>query len=490
MVLLVRLVCAIALLGATGCQPEPEPAAKGPPPIVLISMDTLRADRVGTYGYNGAVTPNLDAFAAQSTVFERAFSQASQTAPSHGSIFTSTYPSRLATNGEVSALRSDHLMLAQILSLYGYQTGAFVGGADLGPSRGLALGFDTYKAPVDFGSIYHTGPLALAWLGSIDRTRPYFLFVHGYDAHAPYVKPSPYGYIRADASYEGLGQSVGRTSARLILDGYLLPSFQAVGEQYRTFVRPRSAAGRAALEKEVYPSGPPVMATDRDLAQMRDLYDGAVSYGDAMFGLLMTALQDRGVLDEAIVVLLSDHGEQLGEHGVFWHGYGLGDEETHVMLMVRMPGGAGGGRRVHDMVELVDVLPTITELVGAVTPAGIDGRSLLPAIRGEPWHGRSFVHAQTNDLSRLVSVRSEQGRLTYSGVPPDSVYLPDVIEAARIDGPGIEASDGLPADAEEAVRAEMVAWARKLAPAPDLPVEEISPALKQSLRDHGYWVSP
>jgi hypothetical protein len=202
---------------------------------------------------------------------------------------------------------------------------------------------------------------------------------------------------------------------------------------------------------------------------------------------MMADFQDLGLLDEAWIVVVSDHGEQLGEDGLFFHGMGLDDAETHVVLMVRPPGGIAGGRTVPALAELTDVLPTFAEVAGAVVPAGTSGLSLLPAVRGEPFAGHPFVHAQTSADCRTVSVRGPTGRLDYVGVPPASPYLADLVAAAALGGPGLTLADGLAVEDAEPVRAEMVRWTRGLAPAPDAAPAEVPPELEKALREHGYF---
>ena len=479
-------VAATATLALTGCTARAE-RREGPPSVVLVSLDTLRADHVGVYGYADALTPNLDAFAKEAVVFERAFSQASQTAPSHASVFTGVYPSELAGSDTDATIITDHPMLAQVLQIYGFQTGAAVAGGHLSPQRGLNLGFDSYRPSRDFGSLYHTRPMAISWLDKRDPQRPFFLFVHGYDAHPRYLKPTPYGYIHADVEYRGRGREAVFTASQRIVDHTLFPEFGVLMTEYQTALRPRSPAGRELLQKKAFHDQKPLTVSAADLQYVSQIYDGAVSYVDAMLGELMADLQDRGVLDEAYVIIMSDHGEQLGEDGVFWHGLGLDDEETHVVLMVRQPGGVGGGRRIAGMAELVDILPTVTELTGATAPAGIDGRSFASALRGEPWEGRAYVHAQSTRTSRMVSVRGESGRLTYTGLVPSSPLLADVIEVAQMNGPGLIASDGLSPPEQEALRTEMLRWIRDLQPPMAVEVPALSADLKKSLRAAGYW---
>ncbi len=471
---------------AVGCA---SPTPSGPPPIILISIDTLRADHVGAYGAAEDLTPNLDAFAREAVVFDQAYSQAVQTAPSHASVFTGRYPTEQTSTDNQTVLTADHPTLAQVLSVYGYQTAAFVAGGDLAPARKLTAGFSTYDSSEDFASLYHTTPKGLAWLDTIDKNKPYFLFVHGYDCHSIYLKPTPYGYLHADASWQGPAAKAVQTATERIIDGRLYANLDGLLSADNALLRARAPENRARAQKILEDGQTPVLVGPEDLTYIRGVYSGAVSYADAMFGRFMAGIEQRGQLDRAIIIVMSDHGEQLGEHGIFGHCCGLGDEETHTVLMMRLPHGEHGGRHVSGLVEMLDVLPTIAELVGARAPAGAHGESLAAALRGEPFPGRSYTHSEGNARMRIISVRGAEGRLTYTGMPATGRYLPDVIEAARIDGPGF---DG-PADpvARASLRTELVRWLRTLEPGPDVISAPLPASLRKALRDHGYFdVSP
>ncbi len=477
--------------GLTASCERPEPTgvvSAGPPSVVLISMDTLRADRLGAYGNPNGVTPNLDKFAAEAVVFDGAYSQAIQTAPSHGSVFTGKYPSEQTGPGNQPSLDPERVTLAQMLTLYGYQTAAFVAGADLSPHRKLDRGFTTYKASVDFGSLHHTTPMALAWLEAADKARPLFLMVHGYDSHSLYLKPAPYGYLHADLDYSGEAQTLVRTATERLIDGQIYSNFDGLLQTQITLLRPRDPAGIPEVARMMKrATGEPKPVVDEDIEHIRDVYDGAVSYADAMFGTFMAGLERHGVLDNAYVIVMSDHGEQLGEHGLFGHCCNVGEEETKVVLMIRAPKGQNGGRHVAGYTELVDILPTVADIAGVPPPGDTAGRSLFAAVQGEPFEPRAFVHAQGSHLSRTVTVRGHGGRLTYTGLAPTCALLADVVDAARLDGPGFLASDA-PADARPALREEMVRWLRALDPPPSRNTAAPLPdALRKSLREHGYF---
>jgi hypothetical protein len=233
--------------------------------------------------------------------------------------------------------------------------------------------------------------------------------------------------------------------------------------------------------------------TDTDIELIRGVYDGAVAWGDAQFGRLMAGLAADGLLDHTVVVLMADHGEQLGEEGLFQHCCGLGDAETHVPLMIRMPDGQGGGQRIQAEVGLIDLLPTLVELAGGMSPAGIYGKSLVPALEGKPFDGHEIIFTQGNDRMRSVSARSLQGRLTYTGISVTSPLLPELIASASLSGPGFvwnEEQPEAPAlspEAQAQLRDATVQWLKQLAPSPKNQPVPMPANLKNELRKHGYW---
>ena len=483
----------LSLVTSAGCgaitlREGERPPGGGPPPIVLISIDTLRPDRVGAYSpRTSTLTPNLDAFADEAVVFDHAYSQAIQTAPSHASVFTSVYPSEQTGADNQTVLDASHPTMAQVLEAYGYKTGAFVAGGDLSPHRRLNRGFGVYESPRDFGSFYHTTPRAMAWLDHIDLSSPYFMFVHSYDVHSIYLKPTPFGYLHADVTYDGAGQVAARTATERVINGFMYPDFDGLLDAQVNLLRPWAAASKAEVAWKLSTGEVPIPVTPRDLEHVGQMYDGAVSYADAMFGALMAGIEQRGQLDRAIIIVMSDHGEQLGEQGIFGHCCGIGDEETHAVMMVRLPRGEHGGRHVGGFVELLDVLPTVADLVGARAPADIDGRSFAAAVRDEPFQGRPYAHSEGSQLYRVVSVRGPEGRLTYAGLPPSSAHLPGIVAAARLDGPGFLASAGLAPEGRRALREEMVGWLKSLTPPPDARSAPLPDSLRRSLREHGYF---
>ncbi len=474
----------IGLFGAGCAPPPPDPVGA---PVVLVSLDTLRADRLGAYGNPDGLTPNLDRFAAEGVVFEQAYSQTTTTAPSHASLFTSRYPSEQNLEGRQPGI-DGMPTLAEVLGAYGWRSGAFVAGGDLSPEMEIGRGFGTWESVKDFGSLWHTAPPALAWLDANGAGSDWLLFVHGYDAHSPYLKPTPYGYAIADASYRGVGQVAVRSSTDRLVDGAYLPDLRIFHDVIGRAALPRSPAARAEVLERSKAAGPVLTATEADLEHVRHVYDGGVAYADTQFGLLMAGLEQRGILDRATVIVFSDHGEQLGEDGLFNHCCGVGDEESHVVLMARLPGGQRGGGRVSGLVELVDVMPTIVDLAGGKPPAGARGVSLLPALRGEPFEGRAVAFTQGGPGMREVGARTAAGRLVWYGVGSADATAVERLRTAPLPGPAFTASEWLDADAQAGVRDAMVTWLASLAPPPSARGSKpLSTALKKELREHGYF---
>jgi arylsulfatase A-like enzyme len=348
---------------------------QAPANVVLISIDTLRADRLGTYGYKKNTSPNIDRLAKQAVVFETAYAQASWTLPSHASMFTGLDPIAHGVTSQKGRLVEAHLTVAEILRDAGYSTAAWVGRGThsfVGSERGLAQGFDRYEhAPHAEPSLWqallhaydpdlkrkHKGSLGegeaeitkvLEWLASRPPS-PFFLFVHLDDVHSqpegrPYNSPPPYhdrfcpGEVE---DYTGCDES---------------------GKYCATKMLQRIRHGDVA---------PP---SRDEVAKIECLYDGAVSFTDYQVGRLVKGLRDQRLLDDTLLILTSDHGEAFMEHGETLH-FSVYEEVARVPLIVRFPGGKHAGRS-DAVVELVDLVPTILEQAAIESPAFLQGQSL------------------------------------------------------------------------------------------------------------------
>ena len=299
-----------------------------PPNVILITLDTTRADRMGFLGSKRRLTPNLDVLARQSVVFTHAYAQAPLTTASHATILTGTYPQFHQVNDFGVPLAADLPYAPDIFRANGYHTAAFVGSLVLDPETrsapGFERGFDFYDAGFHrrregedrYEAIERRGGevigRTLEWLTN-HHEGPFFIWVHLYDAHDPYDPPEPF--------------------------------------------------------KTRYASAP---------------YDGEIAYVDAAVGKFLSWLRLRGLYDNALIAVMADHGEALGEHGEATHGVFLYDETIRVPLLFKLPHGQSAGSRVASRARLVDVLPTILDSVGIPIPAPVQGESLLPLIKSVP----------------------------------------------------------------------------------------------------------
>jgi arylsulfatase A-like enzyme len=326
--------------------------------VILVSIDTLRADRVGCYGYSRETTPRLDALSADSAVFLRTYAPSGWTLPSHVSLLTGLNVINHRVEGEKDRMDPDLPTLAGELKNQGYYCAAMTSGGFVSPIFGFDLGFDTFQLG-DWGifkldASARLGRAASAWLRE-HGDRDFFLFLHTYQCHSPYDLPEP---DRSAFLTSG-------TPARLRDPVY------AVG-------------GQAGIFK-------PLPEADRQNAS--DLYDAEVRYVDkALVGPLIDALRETGLYDRTLLIVTSDHGEEFYEHGAWTHGPDLYDESLKVPLVVKFPRSQFAGKRVDSIVRLTDIMPTILGEMGAV-PAGLelDGRDLRPLLKGRERGDREFL---------------------------------------------------------------------------------------------------
>ncbi|MBW2287471.1 MAG: sulfatase [Deltaproteobacteria bacterium] len=336
---------ALAALTSAAC------SAPAPPPnVVMIVIDTLRADRLGSYGYSRPTSPNIDALARESCLFENAVSQSSWTGPSIASLFTSMYPSQHGMVDFKSSLGDALPTLAGVFRATGYTTlGVSANFTFISPNKGFSRDFDTFEVlsrppePGEKAEIYGTNSVAggevterVFSLLAENRADPFFLYVHYMDPHSSYDPPAPFR-DRFVADYDGP------------IDGST--------EQLQEIVRG---------ELEIGPA---------DIEHLQSLYDAEVATADAEVGRLLDHLRAIGAYEDSIVVLLSDHGEEFMDHGSLFHMFTLYREQIHVPLILRKPGGLGGGTRVASIIELVDVGPTVLELAGIDDAREISGAS-------------------------------------------------------------------------------------------------------------------
>ena len=423
--------CVGAQQPPTSAAPAPEapaaPSASPPRGVILVSMDTVRADRTTPYGAPAEATPVFAALAAESVVFERAYSQANETLFSHGSFLAGRITSHVAPVDYDFTIPEGTPTLAGQMRMAGYRTGAVVAGGHLARVFGLDDGFDTYTEGSTFGSFQETVPMALRWLDqTVADGAPFFLFLHGYDAHSPYFKPGVFGRI----STPGLGTRFGTMMHSPLF--YELVQGDAYFPDFRTEGRPNQKGKMfpdlgfyAAFRKYTSnPDAPRVPVTPDDKAFMLGSYASAVLYADLWMGVLMQELERRQLLSTTTVMVISDHGEALLDYGTMSHRHTLRSAATHVPMIVRPAGGAPPVR-VATPVSLLDVAPTLLALAGAPVAPGMEGRSLVECFAGACSQGRL---PYSEDAIREASVTDGVHRLVVEGLFPTQ---PTFDEAVR-----------------------------------------------------------
>jgi len=355
-------------------------AARGPN-VLLVSVDTLRADRLGAYGAALPTSPTIDRrLAAEGVLFERCYSQSPKTTPSHMTLLTSLYPPvhgvEMWDGDSPGAVLSPRVRtLAQVLKNAGYATAAFTGGGHVHRSRGFGHGFDVYKHG-------HQLERARRWLAA-HRRRKFFLFFHTYQIHDPYLPP------------EDLVEKFG--------GGYRGRIRDAVAR-----LRRGAGGGWEGAQRIFWAA---VDTHDpRDVEFVARLYDAGIrNMDETTMAPLLDELDALGLARDTLVVFLSDHGEAFAEHGVFLHD-DLYAETLHVPLILRFPGRLPAGVRRPERVGLVDVMPTILDLLGVPAPSAVEGRSLAAVARGTGAEREMPVvsdYSNTRGNRRYQSVRAE-----------------------------------------------------------------------------------
>ena len=338
-------------------------AAQNQTPVILISIDTLRADHLSAYGYGTIRTPNIDSFAQQGTLFTDVNTQIPLTLPSHTSLFASTYPFENGVEENADIVPSNAVTLASVLQSHGYHTAAFIGSSMLDRRFGLDKGFDEYDSP--FGApaaranpysfrVRRDGAIVLRaanqWLGA-HRGQPVFVFIHLFDLHTPYK---------------------------------LMPA-KGTGE-------PETAG-----------------------------YDAELKYLDQILGHFRESLLASGWWQKSLIVLLADHGESLGDHGELSHGYFIYESTLHVPLIVHWPAGAPKhSERVSQPAGLIDVAPTILDALHLPAPPSFDGMSLLKQNSAHPIYSESVYARDSFHWAALRAVRI--GNWKYIDAPRPELF--------------------------------------------------------------------
>ena len=395
------------------------------PNLVVITIDTLRADHLGCYGYSQIHTPNIDSFAADNVKFERAFTPIPITLPSHTVIFTGTYP---MLNGmhdfSGNRLGAQQQTLASVLKAHGYTTGAVVASAVLDSRFGLNRGFDFYYDHFDFNRLEESNldemerpgnvvaDQALDWLSKNYQTR-FFLWMHLYDPHYPYRPPAPYS--------------------------------------------------------EEYKSHP---------------YDGEIAFADEQVGRLLRFLKEKNLYHNTLVVLSGDHGEGLGEHGEATHGFFIYNSTLRVPLLFHLPP-TTPAHQITRHVSTIDIMPTILEILKVPVPREVQGESLLPLISGKKPDEPSYLYAETFlprlhfNWSELRGIENERYHFILAPKPElyDLTKDPKELQNLYSDKKAVS----------EELRAKLAALIHDYTPGQELAEKTgLDPALMERLKSLGY----
>lgn len=426
-----------AVYGRAGA---PAPLPPSPPSVLLLGIDTLRADGLGAYGRRPSVTPALDRLAAESDLWLEAFSCFNVTNPSFTSLMTGLYGKSHGIYDFGHPLPPRFTTLAERFSAAGYDTASIVSVNHLADAQsGLGQGFAIREEAADQFAAERVVDRAIDWIG--ERRKPFFLWLHFFDPHTPHTPPQPFALGFRPREATGLSPTRGWT-------GFRKPGLVA----YRNPV----------------------------LGGQKDLYAGEIAYLDRQLDRLLDSLRSRGLLENTVVVLVADHGENLDEHGISFRHSGLWDTVTHVPLLIRWPGSRPEGRRIAGLVQNVDVAPTLLRFAGLPVPAS-DGLDLLRLPAG----GRRAVYAEhTGKLGAMVRTRRYKYMISRPGnrfVPPGAYFYDLTADPREEDN---LAGRGLP---EEERLAEVLRrwWSEASPPHPGIPARPDGEQ-ERRLRSLGY----
>jgi len=326
--------------------------------VILISIDTLRADHLGCYGYKRDTSPHIDKFASEGALFMNSFSTSPWTLPSHVSIMTSLYGIHHQVYYSGEKIAPSVLTLADLCRKNGFFTCAFTGGGFVSAQYGFAKGFDAYYE--GRGGVFHMNSAELIydsfsnWVDN-NRGKRFFLFLHTYQTHNPYVCPHPHNtlFLDEDAQWKHIN-----------FLGYL--------------------GGKPGIYKTL-------PETERKNAV--GLYDGEISYLDEnLIGPLVSKLKETGLYEKTMIIFTSDHGEEFFDHKAWDHGHSLYNESIRVPLIIKFPEDNFSGVKIPYTISLVDIMPTILEEVGIECPdTFFDGKSLFPLLKGREKGHRTFL---------------------------------------------------------------------------------------------------
>lgn len=425
---IVAVVIAAVLTYVVAVQPAPmaeahverpaAPAQAGP--IIFIVVDTLRADRLPSYGYREGHTPHLDSFSHEALRFENAFSNASWTRPSFATLLTGSYPSRHATMGKSDSLPEALVTMPEALQAAGYATSGIVTNYNVAPFFHFDQGFDhyTYLEPnFVLGADDTAAKLLLIQFARQTYEKVEEKLLGGTPPGRAYQDGATVNRA-AIAELERFARPENASAPSFLFIAYMDPHDPYYAHPYG------SAPGysRAAHQTPTLDEAPHLSA----------LYDGEITYWDAQFGALMAELRRRHLYENATIIVTGDHGEEFGEHGGFWHGTTLYDEQVRVPLFVKLPFNQRGGQVRHEWVQHVDLMPTVLRLAGVPVPVGVQGHDLFDrTVRRDEAFAEESLEGNVLQSLRLQRGGAELKLLTANegnprGLATTEVYRIDV----------------------------------------------------------------
>ena len=475
------LALAVLRAGMEGTQPVQKPATapsqasdreedtfrervKRPTNVILLSIDTLRRDHLPFYGYERVTAPHLQRLAEQAVVFDNAVSAHTNTAPSHATMLTGLYASGHGILKNGGSLREDVLTLPEVLRERGYRSGAFVSAYTLGKHTKLQRGFDPYNIELPRRRRRPAGKTyaeARSWIRERARAgQPFFLFLHFFDPHNPYDPPGEFAKMFRDDPERFAGVFPSRDRRR----------FRKTGTP------------------ELF----------RDLIAR---YDGEIAYADSQVGRLLEQLEQLGIAGHTLLAFVSDHGETLLEREwVFDHGCRVYDEQLLVPMVIRFPDRSHAGKRIDTQVSLVDLMPTILDLLEIPPPRTVAGRSLLPLL-DDPGSAGDARPAFSNARFSKRRLGHIKARLTGRSALISSVRLPGIklIEYPSRKGDYYQELFDLQADPGETrnlsrempdlaarLHSQLEAWKKQSRSADAAEPPVLSPEVEAALRELGY----
>jgi arylsulfatase A-like enzyme len=431
------------------------------PNIILITIDTLRAGHLSCYGYPRQTSPTLDRLAQEGVRFASAYSHVELTKPSHETMLTGLYPPSHGVLSNRDRLALDVVTVPQRLQQLGYHTVGMVSGAHMGPEFGTDRGIDDfYVCPTVRRPAGDTTRIALEWLNMLQQ-EPFFMWIHYFDPHAPYLPPQPYNlfYNTADAPYRKPMADI-----------------------------PLPANWGDWFEVEGWP--PPI----RDVAEMITQYDGAIAYTDANIARLLACLDELGLSERTLLVVTADHGEGFGEHGVVFNHFGLHEEMLHVPLIMHAPGRLSA-QEVTELVGHIDLGPTLLDLLGQQIPQEMPGVSLLPLMGGQRSLNRpGSIADQAHDLA--IGIRTPEWRMILQQMD-DTTWPLYNLQAGTVElydlraDPGEQqnlqaASTGPALQAEQELSRHLLSWKQNTPVNTNVDTSPLDPELEEILRKLGY----